>query len=101
MEHTVSIVLLHPSVNEVAGVAQLSYFLCQKLHSKRRVAEYDCLIYIKSGEEGVKAVYLLSLFDEGVVLGDPFQCQLVHQVDLMRIRQKFLLKGYHSSGIRC
>ena len=35
---------------------------------------------------------LLFLLNERIVLSDTFQCQLIHQVDLLRILQMFFLQ---------
>lgn len=43
------------------------------------------------GEEGVEAVDLLPLLDEGVVLRDTAQGQLLHQVDLVRVVDEAVL----------
>ena len=48
---------------------------------------------------GLLNMYLLPLLNEGVVLGDPFQGQLVHQVDLIRVLwQDFGLVSFPHKG---
>ena len=44
MENTVAVVLQHASMRIEAGISKLSDLLRQKLHTVRRVAEYDGLI---------------------------------------------------------
>ena len=42
--------------------------------------------------------YLLPLLNKGVVLGDPFQRQLVHEVDLVGVLQVFPHERLHGEG---
>lgn len=84
VEYTVTGLLLHPSVTIETRVAKLSDLLSQKLDTVGGVAEDDGLVDLKLREEGVETVHLLLLLDEGVVLGDTTQGQLVHEVDFIR-----------------
>lgn len=52
-------------------------------------------------EEGIKAVDLLLLFDESVILSHTFQGERVHQIDLIRVLQVAVGEGfdrYRESG---
>ena len=57
--------------------------------------QYVCkyLVDVELGEERVEAVHLLLLFDEGVVLRDAAQGELVHQIDDVRVGQELLLEA--------
>ena len=44
MEHTVTVLLLHTSVNVVAAIAKLNNLLGQKLHAVHAVTENDRLV---------------------------------------------------------
>lgn len=39
----------------------------------------------------------LPLLNEGVELGYPFQGQIIHQVDFVRIRDELVLESFHSN----
>ena len=43
-------------------------------------------------------MYLLPLLNEGVVLGDSFQRQLVHEVDLVGVLEVFPHEGLDGEG---
>lgn len=83
MEDAVTVVLKHAGVGVETRVTELGDLLGQKLHTGSRVTEDDGLVDLKAGEEGVQAVDLLLLFDEGVVLSDTAEGELVHQVNLV------------------
>lgn len=83
VEDSVTSLLGHLGVTVEARVAQLGDLLGEKLDAVGRVAENDGLVDLKPGEEGVQAVDLGLFVDEGVVLGDTPQRQLVHEVDLV------------------
>ena len=51
---------------------------------------------MKLREESVEAVDLLPLLDKCVVLGDPLQSELVHQVDLVGLLQMLPHERLHS-----
>ena len=80
-------------MNVVAAVAEVSDFLGKQFYSLRRVAENDALIDLEFGEEGVEAVDLLFLLDEGIILSDTLQCQLVHQVHFVRLPHVLFLQS--------
>ena len=67
-----------------AGIAKLGDLLGQKLDTVGRVAENDGLVDLELGEQGVEAVDLLLLLDEGIVLGNTPKRKLIHQVDFVR-----------------
>ena len=50
------------------------------------------------GEKSVEAVDLLPLLHKCVVLRDTLECQLVHEVDLVRLVEPPLRKVLHSHG---
>ena len=83
VEDLVSMLLHHAGMRVEAGVAKLGDLLGQQLDTVGGVAEDDGLVDLKFGEEGVQAVDLLLLFNEGVVLGDTPEGEFVHEVDLI------------------
>lgn len=70
VEDTVTMGLEHLCVRIEAGIAKLCYFLGQELDAVGRVAEDNRLIDLQLGEEGIKAMHLLPLFDVGIILGN-------------------------------
>ena len=84
VEHAVSGLLGHLGMAVEARVAQLRDLLGQKFDAVGRVAEDDGLVDLELGEERVETVHLLLLLDEGIVLRDAAQGELVHEVDLVR-----------------
>ena len=79
----VPVSLVHPRVDEEARVAKLADFARKQLNSLCTVAEDDGLRDVKFGEESVQTVEFLTLFKEGVVLGQTFQSQLVSDLDVL------------------
>ena len=63
-----------------------------------RVAEDDGLVDRQLGEERVEAVDLLPLLDEGVVLGDAAEGQLLQEVDHVRLLEVPVLEGLDRDG---
>lgn len=98
MEHSVPMGLKHLGVDVEARIAKFRDFLSEQLDSVDRVTENDGLIDLELGEEGVEAVDLLSLLDEGVVLGHTLEGQLFHEVDLVRALHEFVLKVLDLDG---
>ena len=47
MEHPISMTLVHPCMNEKAGVIEVSDLLGQQLHTLNRVAKNYCLIHLQ------------------------------------------------------
>ena len=47
------------------------------------------------GEKCVEAVHFLAFFDEGVILRDAFEGQIIHQVDLIRVLDELVLECFH------
>jgi hypothetical protein len=92
VEDAVSVGLLHLGVNVVARVPKFRNFLRKQFNSVNRVAKDDTLIDFKFGKECVEAVYLLSLFDIGVKLGDTAKCEFVHEIDTVRVGDELLAK---------
>lgn len=86
MENAVASRLEHARVRVEAGVSQLGDLLGKKLNAVGGVTKNDRLVDLKLGEEGIQAVDLLLFFNKGVVLSDTTERELVHEVDLIRIR---------------
>jgi len=78
MVDTVTIALLHLRMDVETRVTKLRDLLREELNSLSRIAEYDCLIDIKLGEQSVQAVQLFSLFKVGIVLGNTLKSKLFH-----------------------
>lgn len=74
-----------------ARIAQFGDFLSKKFDSVRRVAENDGLVDLEFGKKGVKAMDLLFLFNEGVVLGNSPKGKFIHQIDFIGIAHMFIL----------
>ena len=91
---------MHLGVDVEAGVAELCDFLGEEFDAVDGVAEDDALVDFEFGEECVEAVDLLALLDEGVELRDALQSQVVHQVDLVRVRNELVLEIFHRDGKR-
>jgi len=83
VENAISVSLIHARVNEEAAVAELADFLGEHLDSLGAVAENDGLRDVELGEERVEAVELLALLQEGVVLGQTLQRQLISNLDVL------------------
>jgi hypothetical protein len=121
VEDSVSVSLEHLCVRVEARVAELGDLLGEKLDSICRVAEDDGLVDLKLkegrrerwsverakgckaremylGEKGVETVNLLSLLDEGVVLGDSSKRELLHEVDLVGLNHVLLLEVLDDDG---
>lgn len=92
MKHAVTVVLQHLGVRVKAGVSKFGNFLRKQLHSVCGVAENDGLVDLEFGEESVKAVDFLFLFDKAVVLRYTPKSELVHQIDFVRIVHMFILE---------
>ena len=56
------------------------------------------LVDLQLREESVETVNLLPLLDKCIVLGDPLQRQLVHQVDLVGLLQVLPHEALHGEG---
>ena len=56
---------------------------------------------IKLGEQSVEAVQLLSLLEEGVVLSQALQGQLVRDLDILRLRNISLLELTDLDWVSC
>mmetsp|Transcript_27995 Transcript_27995/g.88944 ORF Transcript_27995/g.88944 Transcript_27995/m.88944 type:complete len:203 (+) Transcript_27995:315-923(+) len=98
VEDAVAVRLVHAGVDEEAGVAQLRDLLGQQLHASDRVAEDDRLVDLQLREERVQAVHLLPLLHECVELRNALQRELVHEVDLMRLRHVLVLELHDRHG---
>lgn len=97
MKNTISVRLLHLGVNIVAGVSKFGNFLGKQLDTVDRVAKDDRLINFKFRKESIEAMHLLSLFDVGIKLSDTPKGELVHEVDAVRARYKFLAETLDSN----
>jgi hypothetical protein len=93
VENSIPVSLIHSGVDVVACIAQICYLLCKKFHSLCRVAKDDGLVDVQLREERVEAMDLLLLLDEGVVLSNSLQGQLIHQIDLVRVDSVLFLKN--------
>lgn len=82
VEDAVTVSLLHTGVDVVARVSELGNLLRQKLDTVDAIAENNRLVDLKLVEQGVQAVDLLTLVDEGVVLSDSLKGELLHKIDL-------------------
>lgn len=51
-------------------------------------------------EKRVKAVHLLPLFNKSIVLCDTHKCQLVHEIDNIRLPEISVLEVLHSDRKR-
>jgi len=78
VEDTVAVLLQHAGVDVVARVPQLCDLLGKELHPVHAVAEDDRLVDLKTCEQRVEAVDLLSLLHVSVELRDADQRELVH-----------------------
>ena len=92
MEDAVAVRLVHAGVDVEAREAELGDLLREQLHARHAVAEDNRLVDLQLGEERVQAVNLLALLHESIELRDTLQRQLVHEVDLVGIRQEPLPK---------
>lgn len=112
MENSIAVGLQHLCVNVKARISQLSDLLGEQLNTVHRIAENDGLVNlqlqqgVKSnpilllpttdlGKQGVQAVNLLTLLDEGIVLGNTLQRELLHQVDLIGALQELVTEFLH------
>lgn len=68
VKYSVSVRLLHFSVNVITRVTKFRDFLCQKFHTVDRVAKDNTLVDFQFREEGVEAVNLLPFLDIGIEL---------------------------------
>mmetsp|Transcript_97126 Transcript_97126/g.258092 ORF Transcript_97126/g.258092 Transcript_97126/m.258092 type:complete len:271 (-) Transcript_97126:782-1594(-) len=98
VEDPVAVRLVHARVDEEARVVELRDLLGEELHAGHGVAEDDGLVDLQLGEEGVQAVHLLALLHEGVELRDALQRELVHEVDLVRLRHVPVLELHDGHG---
>lgn len=81
-------------------VTKLSNLFREEFDSIGRVAEDDGLVDLKLGEKSVKAVDLLLLLHECVVLRDSSKGEFVHQVDLVWVTHVFVLRLLSEGGLR-
>ena len=88
-------------MDEEARIAELADFLRQKLYSLRAIAENDRLRDVELGEEGVQAVKLLSFLQEGVVLCESLQSQLIRDLDVLGFGDVALLELTNFDWICC
>ena len=74
--------------------------LRQQLDPRDGVTEDDGLVYPQLGEQGLEAMQLLALLNEGVVLCHAFQRQLGHDVDLRSMSNRKILFLERLDGLR-
>jgi len=98
VENLVSVLLEHSGVYVVATESELRDLPRKKLNSVCGVAKNDGLVDLEAFEESVEAVDFLFLINIGVILGEPFQCELVHKVNLGVYRHPFPAKVLDSGG---
>lgn len=96
MENAISMCLLHLGMDVVTAVAKLGNLFRQQFDTLCRIAEDDRLVDLELGKQGVKAVHLLPLLDERVVLCDTLQGELLHQVDLVWLAQMLFHEVLHA-----
>ena len=84
-----------------ARVTELGDLLGKKLNTISRITEYDRLVDLEFGEEGIEAMDFLALFNEGVILGDTAQSEFIHEVDFVRIIHVLVREGLDSDGECC
>mmetsp|Transcript_15818 Transcript_15818/g.40766 ORF Transcript_15818/g.40766 Transcript_15818/m.40766 type:complete len:470 (-) Transcript_15818:225-1634(-) len=98
MEDAVAVGLEHLCMDVKARVAKLGDLLGEQLDAVDRVAEDDRLVDLQLREERVEAVDLLALLDEGIVLRDALQCELLHEVDLIGLAHDLVLERLDLDG---
>ena len=92
VENPVSVTLVHLGVNEEARVAKLTDFARKQLNTLCTIAEDDRLRDVKLSEKGVEAVQLLFLLEEGVVLRETLQSELVSDLNVLGLGHIALLE---------
>ena len=97
----VTVALVHSRVDEEAAVAQLADLLGEELDALSTITENDSLGNVKLGEESVEAVQLLALLQEGVVLREALQGQLISDLDVLRAWHVALLEGANLDWVSC
>ena len=104
MKDSISVCLKHFRVRIETRIAQFCNLLGKQFNSVGGVTEDDGLVDLQLrgeevsspcrksqryctnlGEECIQALNLLSFLDKSVVLGDTFQSQLLHEINLMGI----------------
>ena len=88
-------------MDEEAAVAQLADLLGEELDALSTITENDSLGNVKLGEESVEAVQLLALLQEGVVLREALQGQLISDLDVLRAWHVALLEGANLDWVSC
>ena len=73
--------------------------LGEKFNSPGTLTEYDCLINLQLGEEGIETVQFLSFLEVCVVLGYTLKGELVHQVYELGVWDVFLLETSDSNWV--
>lgn len=98
MEYTVTICLEHAGMTVETRIAEFGDFLGQELDAVGRIAEDDGLVDLEFRKEGVQAVYLLLLLNEGIILRDTSEGQLIHEIDFIRIVHVLVREGFDGDG---
>ena len=88
-------------MDEEARVAELTNLAGQKLDSLRTIAEDDSLGDVELGKKSVQAVKLLSFLQEGVVLCESLQSQLIRDLNVLRLRDVALLERTNFDWVCC
>ena len=97
----VTVALVHSRVDEEAAVAQLADLLGEELDALSTITENDSLGNVKLGEESVEAVQLLAFLQEGVVLREALQGQLISDLDVLGAWYVALLEGANLDWVSC
>ena len=97
----VTVALVHSRVDEEAAVAQLADLLGEELDAFSTITENDSLGNVKLGEESVEAVQLLAFLQEGVVLREALQGQLISDLDVLGAWYVALLEGANLDWVSC
>ena len=75
--------------------------LGQELDPFGVLAEDDGLIDVELGEEGVESMQVFLLLEVGIVLGHTLQGELIHEVDILRVRHVIFLEAFDGHWISC
>lgn len=87
MEDLVPFLLGHFGMDVIAREIHLEDFLGQQLYSKSSVGEDDHLLDFQLGEKHFETRNLLLFFQIGVEIAHSSQCQFLHQIHLLNVRE--------------
>lgn len=95
----ISILLLHFGVDVEARITHLSDLLGKQLYSLRVLTENDGLINVELRKKCIQTVDFLFFLKVCIVLGNTFQCQLVHQVDKLGFWHVLFLETFDGDWV--